>query len=1129
MCARLYCNLGLVQDSLGNYDKALELFTKSINQCKAHDLYEQLQRGYMSLSSLLVKKGDSKAALQQCNLAAETAKKLRNKAVLLAGIFLSKSEILLKLGDLHGAKNALHKAYKLNTPDVKERKTIENNLKVVASMCYNQDKLLVTDSTDYPTLKKLYEKMGDGACHLKLYTKALDYYKKMMETAEKAEMTGPDLASCYYSLAETYKDNGQFEEAVEYFEKELVLCKNLKDSLNTLSNIADTKEAANEPISEVRAVYSRAIESCQREGNVHEEGRMLKRQILYLRRQKQHSEAFNLEQSLAKLDFHSSDSEGESSDAQTESVVGAEIDLEAITDVSDDSDVDQPTTHRRRSKNFQIKRNLKGETQLHTACIKGQLNVVRHLLDQGHPVNVRDNCGWLPLHEACIHGHLDVVQLLLDKGAAINDRGGTQCEGITPLHDAASNGHLPIVELLLTRGANAVAKTDEGETVLNFLRKWRTGVQLNNDSQVLYERLVEQISLALQKSGQAVIVNDDRETQRRSAIVEDSSNPDHRSDMETEAPSTSSLRRSAIIGLEDDDSSSPDRQADDYRNVMESLRRKNVKSPPKASSSVVKRPALLFDDDIVDDWLDDDLGQRSKKRKTASPVKSAPSQNCQYYQPPSRSPAKRPKQAKLTHFGHTRTLVEADSTSSPKAPEPAPKLPRPRSFDLGTDPTLSVDVRIEKKLYRVPVLLSQVATHTIKWLADEAAARYAKKQYIVPTLELETKNGAVLADDDPISLLFPMGGTQAEEVEARIVKSNLPPLIDRYKEACQDMGAVPRDSIGQVLQEFSVGLDLANRGFKGAVLAPLVKVLNRQSNLLELDLSGNFLTNECFDLLAKSLACLESLYKLNLNCTSLTSGHVQAIVANLNPDVSYKIIDLDFSDNWLRDESFESLALLTRRLQLKKFNLSNNKFTQNLFNHRLNKDLTLNLDQIEEFDISDNAFDNTTLITILSWLQFANLTHLNVSRNSLSDNFLHEVLNRMWTQTGPLRVCKLSNCHVTDSEVFDLLRVATSLQHLDVSYNDALTSISLRRLLQSGIITLDIYACGNIFQYFTEFSKYLDDASRDQNQGKTLKLSPPENSQRETEYLIEMWRELYGEKTVVELTSKFLGLSVLKV
>jgi len=82
-------------------------------------------------------------------------------------------------------------------------------------------------------------------------------------------------------------------------------------------------------------------------------------------------------------------------------------------------------------------------------------------ITQGHPVNIRDHCGWLPLHEACNHGHRDIVEFLIDKGAALNDRGGSQCGGVTPLHDAASCGHLDVMELLLDRGASVVSRTND--------------------------------------------------------------------------------------------------------------------------------------------------------------------------------------------------------------------------------------------------------------------------------------------------------------------------------------------------------------------------------------------------------------------------------------------------------------------------------------------------------------------------------------------------------------------------------------------------------------------------------------------------------------------------------------------
>jgi NF-kappa-B inhibitor-like protein 2 len=288
--------------------------------------------------------------------------KLRDKPILLADILINKSELLIKLGDFCAAKSALLKAYRLKIPDLNDRRVIENKLRVgkwacvttadwlylvtgwssqisrfllVASMSSNEDKLIMTEDTDYKTLKTLYEKMGDGACVLKMFDRAADYYKKMLDSAEKANLMESELATCYYSLAETYKDNKQYKEAIVYFEKELSLCRSFKDSLNTFWKITETRELADDPISEVQAVYTRALERCQREGDVHEEGKMLKRFILYLRRQKQHSEAFQLEQSLAKLNYQSSESDSDSSDAPTTSIVGGDIDLDALTGKSD--------------------------------------------------------------------------------------------------------------------------------------------------------------------------------------------------------------------------------------------------------------------------------------------------------------------------------------------------------------------------------------------------------------------------------------------------------------------------------------------------------------------------------------------------------------------------------------------------------------------------------------------------------------------------------------------------------------------------------------------------------------------------------------------------------------------------
>lgn len=147
MTARLFSNLGLVKECLGEYDKALELLNKSIAICKQNDIYEQLCRGYLSMASLFEKKNNSIEAIQHYNLAIDTAskfflflsnqhvttyvlEKLRGNIDLICTALQAKSDVLIKLADFYGAKQVLVKAYKLKTPNNKEKRHIEKNLRI---------------------------------------------------------------------------------------------------------------------------------------------------------------------------------------------------------------------------------------------------------------------------------------------------------------------------------------------------------------------------------------------------------------------------------------------------------------------------------------------------------------------------------------------------------------------------------------------------------------------------------------------------------------------------------------------------------------------------------------------------------------------------------------------------------------------------------------------------------------------------------------------------------------------------------------------------------------------------------------------------------------------------------------
>eukprot|EP00282_Hemiselmis_andersenii_P023374 CAMPEP_0172023740 /NCGR_PEP_ID=MMETSP1041-20130122/14946_1 /TAXON_ID=464988 /ORGANISM="Hemiselmis andersenii, Strain CCMP439" /LENGTH=61 /DNA_ID=CAMNT_0012679231 /DNA_START=135 /DNA_END=316 /DNA_ORIENTATION=- len=57
---------------------------------------------------------------------------------------------------------------------------------------------------------------------------------------------------------------------------------------------------------------------------------------------------------------------------------------------------------------------------------------------------------YTPLHYACIHGNLECVRELLELGGNVHEKGGVR--GATPLHVAATNGRIECVRELLERG-----------------------------------------------------------------------------------------------------------------------------------------------------------------------------------------------------------------------------------------------------------------------------------------------------------------------------------------------------------------------------------------------------------------------------------------------------------------------------------------------------------------------------------------------------------------------------------------------------------------------------------------------------------------------------------------------------
>lgn len=215
-----------------------------------------------------------------------------------------------------------------------------------------------------------------------------------------------------------------------------------------------------------------------------------------------------------------------------------------------------------------------------------------------------------------------------------------------------------------------------------------------------------------------------------------------------------------------------------------------------------------------------------------------------------------------------------------------------------------------------------------------------------------------------------------------------------------------------MLQECSITLNLSYKSFNSKHFLPVFKVINRQTNLRELNLSGNILTNDCIETLSISLKSLKNLEILNLSGTNLSFERLNILASAVSNESCHKLRDLDFSDNNLSDDCFKCLETIADRLKIKQLKLSNNNF------RRYDNDLILKY--LEELDISDNNFDSDSIQRILFNLDSSIINTLKMSRNSITGTVF---TNALKTSSMPKLTClQMSRCHMCDADIEEIIR-----------------------------------------------------------------------------------------------------------
>uniref|UniRef100_A0A671PDA0 Tonsoku-like protein n=1 Tax=Sinocyclocheilus anshuiensis TaxID=1608454 RepID=A0A671PDA0_9TELE len=500
MKARLLLNLGCVNDGMKEPQRCSDFIRQSIYIAEKNNLLEDLYRANFNLGSIHFRNGQHSRAMRCFEQSKECARKMKDKFSE-SECFHSIGKILLHLGDFAAARRSLKKAFCLGSQQSSDREAVKRDFK------HGEMKNILTDKFSHKALD-LSEQLGDLYCKVGCYNKALEAYQAQLVCAEVLGKPARELAVIHVSLAATYTDLRQHHRAVEHYRQELKLREgNPKEECETWLNIAGCEEEIGQPMETLNHSFSAAL-SCAERSGLNKLQRRVLRAWLQAQQRCGSSQCDDTEARLMELceqdGLTLEDSEEEDEEEEVEN-----------SEPLEDSDIqysDSGNTNTRRTE-FSFnwnRRNEKGETVLHRACIEGNLKQVQYLLDQGHPVNLRDYCGWTALHEACNYGHEEIVAFLLDRGANINDPGGRDCEGVTPLHDTLNCGHFPVARLLVERGASVTVRNSKGHTALDTLRQWFKTYSRQLDQETKQECLETEklIKRAVSGDGEEINITD---------------------------------------------------------------------------------------------------------------------------------------------------------------------------------------------------------------------------------------------------------------------------------------------------------------------------------------------------------------------------------------------------------------------------------------------------------------------------------------------------------------------------------------------------------------------------------------------------------------------------------------------
>ncbi|XP_053916351.1 tonsoku-like protein [Cuculus canorus] len=923
MRSRLYLNLGLVYDSLKDAAKCEHFIRKSIFLSEQSCLDEDLFRAHFNLGHIRLRDGDPSGALRCLSRARDCARRLQDP-LLQSDASAGAAQVLLSVGDFAAAKRSLRRAKALG--DHRQRHSVTSALRYATKVTRLQAALEEAGTTE--AALALWEQLGDTFSKHGDFNRAVESYQKQLDLAQMLVRPPEELAVIHVSLATTFGDLKDHSRAVHHYRQELALHRgNALEEARTLLSVALALADAGESPAQLSSCLRSALERAETAADRVLQRRILRQLLAVQRGDGDSAGAAETEARLGALGGRDEEEE-EKEEEEDNSEGQEESDLELSESEEEELEgYGKSGVGRRRLSKWE-RRNERGETPLHRACIEGDLRRVELFLRQGHPVNPRDYCGWTPLHEACNHGHLEVVVALLEAGAALDDAGGPGCDGVTPLHDALACGHFEVAEFLVRRGASLSARTSAGLTPLGTLEDWiRTyGPELDEETWQrcrAAERLLREMAA---HSAQGGTRHGDASSPPRSGAAADTpaqlchdslfdaelGEPATPQPVEPEQPDTAPLRpgkkrQRAKDGVEEYEAAI--RSLGSAKSLLGGTRSHlgGTKSllgdgTAMACRQPAPQPALIPAEQYLEeeDWLEDDLGaSRGSWKRPRREYRDAVMASRDIVRPESvgRVPTPvrhRPRRRRSVQSRLSRMVerIPAGRCRQHRTPErecrtpEAAGIPHPTvSDDEGTPPAVT-NPTVTPNATAMPI--SAATPPAIPTL--RVRVRIQDNVFLIPVPQSEDCAVGWLAAraaeryyqalgllprvtlKKEGALLAPQDAVRDvlrsnEEVLAEVQGWDLPPLAERYRRACQSLGVEPHPLLLKVteLQEQSPEL-----GFREGLalrpphLPPLLRALKLQESLRQLRLRGCGLSDTVATDLLATLATLPALTLLDL-------------------------------------------------------------------------------------------------------------------------------------------------------------------------------------------------------------------------------------------------------------------------